>query len=143
MAEILFTVLAGSLITIQGLNIMRPGTKTEKNALSDRVFEDNRLQVWRDRPWLHENLLASVHDMPVFKELRKQMEKIRSLSIEELKAQGEDFKQLRQQVVDLTAKADRTLQSGKPGGHKELKEAQELADEHSEEDFEALCFDLD
>ncbi|KAI4868250.1 hypothetical protein F4820DRAFT_456552 [Hypoxylon rubiginosum] len=65
LSEILLTVLAGSLVSVGGLNVKQPGTKSEKNPPSDRAFEGCRLHVWRGNPWFEENL---VHSYPQMKE---------------------------------------------------------------------------
>ncbi|KAI0019765.1 hypothetical protein F4780DRAFT_792495 [Xylariomycetidae sp. FL0641] len=60
MAEILVTILAGSLISVRGLNVAQPGTKMEKNPPSKRTLEECRKEVYLGHPWFNENLEATV-----------------------------------------------------------------------------------
>ncbi|KAI1458661.1 hypothetical protein F4805DRAFT_121688 [Annulohypoxylon moriforme] len=89
MAEILVTVLAGSLISVDGLNVKEPGTRPEKHAPADNMFEHCRRQVWRANPWFLENLGQSFPDIegllefeeefgeePPFDELEEDIQKL-------------------------------------------------------------------
>ncbi|KAI1395210.1 hypothetical protein F4819DRAFT_505858 [Hypoxylon fuscum] len=62
LAEILLTVLAGSFVTVGGLNIEEPGTKSERKPPHEEDFDGCRLHVWKAKPWFHENL---AHSYPI------------------------------------------------------------------------------
>ncbi|KAI0378638.1 hypothetical protein F5Y04DRAFT_283565 [Hypomontagnella monticulosa] len=83
MAEILLTILAGSLVCEQGLNVKQPGTKSEKAPPSDRAFGICRRDVFKTHPWLYENLLQSYPDLG---EHLESLNKMEDVSFEGLRA---------------------------------------------------------
>ncbi|KAI2462954.1 hypothetical protein F4781DRAFT_418187 [Annulohypoxylon bovei var. microspora] len=73
MAEILVTVLAGSLLSVSGLNVKQPGTRPEKKEPIPRMLQHCYSQVWRANPWFRENL---AHSFPVTMALIEAEEKL-------------------------------------------------------------------
>ncbi|KAF3063587.1 hypothetical protein GL218_01145 [Daldinia childiae] len=56
LAEILVTVLAQSLVTINGLNVAQPGTSPSSGDDNRDVYFENKRHVWLERPWLMANV---------------------------------------------------------------------------------------
>ncbi|KAI1808774.1 hypothetical protein F4811DRAFT_558879 [Daldinia bambusicola] len=58
-AEVLVTVLAQSLISMNGLNVIQPGTNTTRERKTS-VYDEMRKHVWVKRPWFEENIRQSL-----------------------------------------------------------------------------------
>ncbi|KAI0852148.1 hypothetical protein F5Y00DRAFT_251533 [Daldinia vernicosa] len=59
LAEVLGTVLAQSLISLNGLNVIQPGTNTTREKKTD-VYDEMQKHVWVKRPWFTENMNKSI-----------------------------------------------------------------------------------
>ncbi|KAI2620873.1 hypothetical protein GGS26DRAFT_594563 [Hypomontagnella submonticulosa] len=59
LSEILVTVLAQSLLTMNGLNIIQPGTSRIDDDFDPSIFERTKEHVWVQRGWYGENLQKS------------------------------------------------------------------------------------
>ncbi|OTB02822.1 hypothetical protein M426DRAFT_264042 [Hypoxylon sp. CI-4A] len=77
-SEILVTVLAQSLVSANGLNVIQPGTNIGRDpaAQSSDVFEDTMKHVWVNRPWFEENMKASLAESVAMDIYRKLLENI-------------------------------------------------------------------
>ncbi|KAI0376930.1 hypothetical protein F5Y04DRAFT_292367 [Hypomontagnella monticulosa] len=70
LAEILVTILAQSLISLNGLNVVRPGTSSPGDGTSV-LYEDMRKHVWVKRSWFGENInlsLAARHNRDILED---------------------------------------------------------------------------
>lgn len=59
-AEVLGTILAGSMINEDGLNVKEPGTRIESGAWTPNNYGDASDIVFVDTPWTRENLRHSI-----------------------------------------------------------------------------------
>lgn len=59
-AEVLGTLLAGSMISQDGLNVKEPGTRFDRGSWTPNAFGDSRDKVFIDTPWFEENLQQSL-----------------------------------------------------------------------------------
>ncbi|KAI1656302.1 hypothetical protein F4813DRAFT_397700, partial [Daldinia decipiens] len=59
LAEVLVTVLAQSLISLNGLNVIQPGTNTTREKKT-AVYDEMQKHVWVKRPWFTENMKKSI-----------------------------------------------------------------------------------
>ncbi|KAI1798641.1 hypothetical protein F4811DRAFT_547719 [Daldinia bambusicola] len=62
-AETLGTVLAGSMITVDGCNVKQPGTRGADN-VPDSEFEATRKYIFAGKPWFKSNLRRSRSELP-------------------------------------------------------------------------------
>ncbi|KAI0440102.1 hypothetical protein F4803DRAFT_528685 [Xylaria telfairii] len=61
-AEVLGTVLAGSLVSVSGMNVKQPGTRYEEARVDTYGYLNSQKHVWVGKPWFGENLKASILD---------------------------------------------------------------------------------
>ncbi|KAI1076703.1 hypothetical protein F5B20DRAFT_593947 [Whalleya microplaca] len=102
-AEILVTVLAGSLVSVGGLNVAQPGTKSEKNPLSERILNKCRSHVWRTKPWLEENLQHTYDAKPDARRLAAAQCQLDKVPLEKLQEMANE------ELRDKVAAAERKL----------------------------------
>ncbi|KAI1646752.1 uncharacterized protein F4817DRAFT_365612 [Daldinia loculata] len=122
MAEILVTVLAGSLISVGGLDIKQPGTKSEKNPPSDRVFESCRRHVCGAKPWFEENM---AHSNPPMKRLIDAERELESMDHNALQESVAEVKRLDQELTEKLAKLE-AIEKHQEEDQKVLGEAEEI-----------------
>ncbi|KAI2779028.1 hypothetical protein F4815DRAFT_475894 [Daldinia loculata] len=60
LAEMLVTVLAQSLVTINGLNVAQPGTSSTLSDDNKTIYFETKKHVWIDRPWFMTNIEESL-----------------------------------------------------------------------------------
>ncbi|KAI1453629.1 hypothetical protein F4805DRAFT_461531 [Annulohypoxylon moriforme] len=73
LVEVLATVLAQSLVSVGGLNVIQPGTSSPPKDSSNPRYDDNKLLVFLDRPWYGENMEFSM-DMRALKTAFEELE---------------------------------------------------------------------
>lgn len=78
-AEILVTILGGSLISVGGLNVHQPGLKPDRNPPSDKIFGQCRKHVWVNRGWFRANLEHTIIHNPGHLEIQKYIDEISEL----------------------------------------------------------------
>ena len=86
LGEILITVIAGSLVSRGGLNVYRPGTRSEKTAPSQRELDECRRLVL-SKPWYMDNIRASTYTTRHMK------------GVQEYSADDHDIKKLEEELV--------------------------------------------
>ncbi|KAI8963171.1 hypothetical protein F5Y11DRAFT_167601 [Daldinia sp. FL1419] len=131
MAEILLTVLSGSLISVGGLNVKSPGTKSEKSPPSYRVFEASRTHEWKAKPWYEENMFHTIPHLRRLSDARQELEAVDHASLEESAAKAARLKRDLDEGFDELRKIERNQENVR----EELAEAQEVlkfAEEHAD-----------
>ncbi|KAI1480341.1 hypothetical protein F4774DRAFT_425116 [Daldinia eschscholtzii] len=123
MAEILVTVLAGSLISVGGLNVKQAGTKSEKNPPHARVFESGRIHVWRSKPWFHENL---AHSNPSLSKLLEAEQELDEIDMDALEAKVEEVANLNDKLEKQLAELD-AIEERLAKEEEEIDKARELS----------------
>lgn len=64
LSEILVTVLAQSLVTVHGLNIIQPGTNSSMDERNTDHYDDVKEHTWLKRLWFRENIKGSLENSP-------------------------------------------------------------------------------
>ncbi|KAH9890728.1 hypothetical protein F4778DRAFT_796227 [Xylariomycetidae sp. FL2044] len=71
LAEILFTVIAGSLVSVGGMNVHPPGTRSETTAIpSDKSLNECKALVFKHNEWYLENVKDTVANDPLYARLQ-------------------------------------------------------------------------
>ncbi|KAJ3576732.1 hypothetical protein NPX13_g3601 [Xylaria arbuscula] len=76
-AEVLGAVLAGSMVSVAGLNVEQPGLQHSDLKLSQEVFKEGERQVCAMKPWYRENLKLSISRKPENREITDHLERNR------------------------------------------------------------------
>ncbi|KAI1774831.1 hypothetical protein F4818DRAFT_416865 [Hypoxylon cercidicola] len=114
LSEVLVTVLAQSLITIGGLNVIKPGTVTSSGDSNVDIYKKSKVDVWIMKPWFGENIDQSLDEMEGNHIYREALEKIQSDFMSETELE---------QLAEEIEKAETRLESIS----KEFNEAEEAA----------------
>ncbi|KAI0114296.1 hypothetical protein GGR51DRAFT_503808 [Nemania sp. FL0031] len=101
-AEVLGTVLAGSMVSASGLNVKQPGTRYAEARMDPFSFQNSKRHVFADKPWFRENLRASILGS-----------KINAPVVRRLEEDKKRLAELREEVAELTAKAEEAGQKRK------------------------------
>ncbi|KAI3319418.1 hypothetical protein HD806DRAFT_508959 [Xylariaceae sp. AK1471] len=136
LAEILLTIIAGSLVSIDGLNVHPPGTKSVKNPPDARILEQNNYHVMGVNPWIVENMEYSINSRPEVAELNKQTARLEALpSHEELMEKAHLEEEMRNRVIRRHLELDQALD-------RKLKELDDVEKhlEALEEEVEEFAF---
>ncbi|KAI1775551.1 hypothetical protein F4818DRAFT_416845 [Hypoxylon cercidicola] len=137
LSEILLTVLTGSLVSVGGLNVKRPGTKSEKHPPSHRAFEGCRLHVWRFNPWFEENLVHSYPQISNLVDAEAELERSSQADLERLLDDVHDARQERDLAWE---QFENLVQSVQPQIEDALREAEKSLQCAEIEDDELMGF---
>ncbi|KAI1469600.1 uncharacterized protein F4812DRAFT_469725 [Daldinia caldariorum] len=119
---ILVTVLAGSLISVGGLNVKQAGTKSEKNPPSAKIFERCRIHVWGAKPWYYENLS---HTNPSLKRLIDCERELSKRDPAILKQEIAEAKQLEAELNEKLEKID-AIERRQAEDERKIDEAEDI-----------------
>jgi hypothetical protein len=107
LAEILLTVIGGSLVSVDGLNVHPPGTKSVKNPPEARAFEENKYHVLGANTWCGENMEQSIAARPAVAKVNDMLARLEVLpSMDELWALAHKEEDLRNDVIRLQFNLD-------------------------------------
>ncbi|XDG03789.1 hypothetical protein ABKA04_003404 [Annulohypoxylon sp. FPYF3050] len=114
-AETLVTVLAGSLISIGGLNVKQPGTRSEKEMPSKEIFQMCKRQVWRANPWFEQNMEKSYPEVSRLIRLGEQVDKsdLRQDMPDQILRIKENMNRLLKEVEESVNRGTDTLETAK------------------------------
>ncbi|KAK5629200.1 hypothetical protein RRF57_004915 [Xylaria bambusicola] len=127
-AEVLATVLAGSMVSVAGLNVKQPGTRFEEGRTSQNAYENGKFHVFAAKPWLNENLELCIarqpHNVGMAKEIKAAEEKLEVLQREEsdLKEEIRAAREERHMAREEFNSCFDSLQKMVGEGRRELKE---------------------
>lgn len=129
-AEVLGTILAGSMISEDGLNVKEPGTRIDSGPWTPNNYGDARDLVCANTPWFRENLRQSAASIPPTKldELREEMAKNDDI----LKGGAVALREKKTELDAAKARyeeAKATAEANRAEGEKMLKEMEELFEE--------------
>ncbi|RYP56175.1 hypothetical protein DL769_009959 [Monosporascus sp. CRB-8-3] len=130
LAEILVTVLAQSLISLHGFNIVQPGTNA---GIDERITDHYRSameHVWLERPWFRENLEKSIADLSGGKVYEEAVESIGTdrLSADGLRGAAREIAALEDEVRSVNADLQEGLEATEQR-NEELERYNALMDE--------------
>lgn len=132
-AEILITILSGSLISVGGLNVHQLGLKPGSNPPPDKVFEQCRKHVWLNRGWFKDNLEHTLMKAPGYSETQKTIADIFQLTMEDIKKMAMEEEESRNLVVSSKLALEREIENTEEECDKAeeaLKYAKEVSDEY-------------
>ncbi|KAI0846194.1 hypothetical protein F5Y00DRAFT_254742 [Daldinia vernicosa] len=112
LAEMLVTVLAQSLITINGLNIIQPGISSTSSDEDENIYFENKKHVWLECPWLFDNIketLAVRNNRDLYCNTLEILEK-NFMSEAELREYAAKNDELRAKVEDLQTEVYRIIE---------------------------------
>ncbi|KAI2784201.1 hypothetical protein F4815DRAFT_491281 [Daldinia loculata] len=121
LAEVLVTVLAQSLISLNGLNVIQPGTNTTREKKT-AVYDEMRKHVWVKRPWFTENMKKSIEvrkNRDIYKETLETIkneymtsEELRD-AVRKIHELPDDARRLSRMFTDAREKADMRIEHAK------------------------------
>ncbi|KAI1747156.1 hypothetical protein F4782DRAFT_448749 [Xylaria castorea] len=82
-AEVLGTVLAGSLISVAGLNVKQPGTRDEDARTDTYGYLNGKKHVFAAKTWFKENLELSLRESDRIRKIQGELD-VRNAELEEL-----------------------------------------------------------
>ncbi|KAI0010045.1 hypothetical protein F4779DRAFT_579106 [Xylariaceae sp. FL0662B] len=134
-SEILVTVLAGSLVSVGGLNVAQPGGKSEKNPPSERILERCRTHVWGVKPWLEENLQHTYNAHPDVQRLAAAQKELDSIDLDELRKKAEEEEESRNELISLNLRLEKLVEERRKNNDKieawleKYKEEEKISDQ--------------
>ncbi|RYP67452.1 hypothetical protein DL771_007230 [Monosporascus sp. 5C6A] len=115
LSEILVTVLAQSLISLNGFNIVQPGTNANMDERSTDHYRSVMEHVWVQRPWFRENLEKSIADLSGSEVYEDALESIGTdrLSADALRGALDEIAGLEEEVRSANAELQEALETAK------------------------------
>ncbi|KAI6083293.1 hypothetical protein F4821DRAFT_271847 [Hypoxylon rubiginosum] len=122
LSEVLVTVLAQSLITIDGLNVIKPGTVPGAGDTNVDFYKEAKKAVWVMRPWFRENLQESLSYLQgrdilqgCFETMKAQYKSVGELrkSIDDTKVEQGKIEELKTNFSEAEEDVDKRLQDAR------------------------------